>query len=84
MERLRGQEGDRATQIMESAFTVYTGGAKNPKKIASPPSSFTSLERPYAGTLFIGFRKESSAILSSMYKNLRGEPAFEQDVQRNL
>jgi hypothetical protein len=84
MVKLRGDLATSAEALMESAFTIYGGTSSKPTSKNVAPSSTWALERPFAGTLFIAFRPDAPAILSSMNKHLYGEAVNVQDVQRNL
>ncbi len=84
MVKLSGNEKTSAENIMSTAFTVYGGTTSKPTKKNMAPSGLFSLERPFKGTLFVAYRPESSAILSSMHAHLSGTAPTELDVHRNL
>lgn len=84
MVEMTGSEKDSAKLLMEEAFTTIGGTPSKPKSTNTMPSSFWSLETPYKGTMFIAYRPESHAIISSMSGHLTGKPATELDVRRNL
>lgn len=84
MTKLTGALGDQATAIMDQAFTVIGGTASKPVIKSKPPSAWNSLEKPFKGTLFVAFRPEASANVSSFFGHLRGMATQETDVQRNL
>lgn len=84
MLKMTGDLADKADAIMEQAFTVYGGTASKPTSTNLTPDKSLTWEKPYKGLLLIEFRKEAPAILSSIYGHVKGMPATELDVQRNL
>lgn len=79
--------GDRKTSdemLMKSAFSMMGGTPSKPKIINNMPSKFFSLETPYRGTMFVAFRPEASAIITSMNGHLSGRGPTETDLYRNL
>lgn len=84
MVEMSGDQKDSAEVLMQEAFTTYGGTATKPKVIDNSPSAWNSLETPYKGTLFVAYRPESSAIISSMSGHLVGKSPTETDLYRNL
>ena len=71
-------------EILKQAFTTIGGTSSKPKHINNMPSSFWSAEKPYKGMLFIAYRPESNALLSSSQGNIKGIASTETDIARNL
>ena len=71
-------------EILKQAFTTIGGTSSKPKYINNMPSSFWSAEKPYKGMLFIAYRPESNALLSSSQGNIKGIASTETDIARNL
>ena|SRR3972149_10718875 len=84
MVEMKGKKEDIAEALMEQSFTITGGTPSKPKSINRMPSKTFSLETPYKGTLFIAYRPESHAILTSTQGNLIGKPSTETDLYRNL
>ncbi|MGV8961986.1 MAG: hypothetical protein ACOH2V_01215 [Candidatus Saccharimonadaceae bacterium] len=84
MTQLTGTLGDNATAIMDQAFTISGGTASKPTSKNLSPSGYFSLEKPFKGTLFIAYRPEATAVISSTFGHLKGTAPTETDVQRNL
>lgn len=84
MVKLTGNIADNAKIIMDRAFTVFGGTASKPTQKNLAPSGLFSMETPYKSTLFMAYRPEASAVLSSMHSHLMGTAPSELDVQRNL
>ena len=82
--KLKGAEGDAATQLMESAWTVNGGTKSKPTSKNLTPSGYFSLEKPLAGMTYIAYRPEAPAVITSMNKHLSGPAPTMVDVQRNL
>ena len=71
-------------EILKQAFTTIGGTASNPKYDNNMPSGFWSAESPYKGMLFVAYRPESNALLSSSQGNIKGIASTETDIARNL
>lgn len=84
MVKMVGEDADAAETLMEQAFTIYGGTASKPTSKDVSPSSWLSLEKPYMGTLFIAYRPEAPAVISSMFGHMIGDAANESDLRRNL
>ncbi len=84
MNEIQGDAKEEAEKIMNQAFTVVGGTSSKPKYINKMPSKWNALETPYTGSLFIAYRPESSAIISSMMGHIGGTQATELDISRNL
>lgn len=88
MVKLTGTTADNAKIIMEKAFTVYGGTPSKPTSKNLAPDNFgpefINPNKPYKGTLFIQYRPEASAFISSMHSHLMGTAPSELDVERNL
>jgi len=84
MIEMTGDKKDLAKVLMEKAFSVQGGTQSKPKMINKMPTGTFSLETPYKGTLFIGYRPEAAAILSSTQQHLTGLAPTEVDLYRNL
>lgn len=84
MVEMVGSDKDAAKLLMDEAFTVVGGTPSKPKITNTSPSGFFSLETPYRGTMFVAYRPESSAIISSMSGHLSGKAPTETDLYRNL
>lgn len=84
MLKLTGEEADNATALMNRAFTIYGGTPSKPTSENLSPRGVLSLERPFKGTLFIAYRPEANAVLSTMHNHLYGEAASETDLYTNL
>ena len=84
MNEIQGDAKEEAEKIMNQAFTVVGGTSSKPKYINKMPSKWNALETPYTGSLFIAYRTESSAIISSMMGHIGGTQATELDISRNL
>lgn len=80
-------EGSRQASdemLMENAFSIIGGTSSKPKITNTMPSKFFSLETPYRGTMFLAYRPEANAIISSMNGHLTGKTPTEVDLYRNL
>lgn len=71
-------------ELLKQTFTTIGGTASNPKYKNNMPSSFWSAENPYKGMLFVAYRPESNALLSSSQGNIKGIASTETDIARNL
>ena len=71
-------------ELLKRAFTTIGGTASNPKYNNNMPSAFLSAEHPYKGMLFIAYRPNSHALLSSSQGNVKGIAPTETDIARNL
>jgi hypothetical protein len=71
-------------ELLKRAFTTIGGTASKPKYNNNMPSAFLSAEHPYKGMLFIAYRPNSHALLSSSQGNVKGIAPTETDIARNL
>lgn len=78
-----GTQKAPAKRMMKEAFTITGGTPSKPKSNDTSPSAFFAFEYPYKGVMFISFRPEANAILSSMQRNVRGRAVNEEDISRN-
>lgn len=84
MTEITGDKKDSAKLLMEEAFTTYSGTAAKPKSNNNMPKALFSWETPYKGIMFVAYRPESNAIISSLSGHLMGKASTETDVYRNL
>lgn len=71
-------------ELLKRAFTTIGGTPSNPKYNNNMPSAFLSAEHPYKGMLFVAYRPNSHALLSSSQGNIKGIASTETDIARNL
>lgn len=84
MVEMMGEEKKMAKALMEESFTIAGGTPSKPTTKNRMPTGMFSLEDPYKGTLFVAYRPEASAMLSSTQGHLIGKPPTETDLYRNL